>query len=324
MFLSGTVLAAGILAVLARGASPQGIPITVQVAPPPEVALPAPAGRSLLAAHLEEISPATGLFDSSEEAAAAAFQITSGAGADAKPPGPRVLTYTIQPGDTMWGLGQQFAVDEDTVRSMNPGLDPKKLQPGQQIKILTVKGTMHVVKKGETLDAIARLYSLTTVAIADANSLTDLDNIQVGMELILPGAKRLAVSAAGGGSGAGGGWNWPLRGRITSQFGPRWGSHHDGLDIAAATGTPARAARSGRVTFAGWYGAYGNTVVIDHGDGVQSLYAHASKILVSKGARVDQGESVIRVGSTGRSTGPHLHFEIIVSGKPRNPRPFLP
>ena len=120
------------------------------------------------------------------------------------------------------------------------------------------------------------------------------------------------------------GFIWPLRGVITSGFGMRWGRMHQGLDIDGETGDPIRAAKSGTVSMSGVGGGYGNMVVIDHGGGAATLYAHASQLFVTEGQRVAQGQLIAAVGSTGFSTGSHLHFEIRINGTPQNPLPFLP
>lgn len=120
-----------------------------------------------------------------------------------------------------------------------------------------------------------------------------------------------------------GGCMWPARGRVTSEYGTRWGRLHAGIDIAAPTGTPIYAARGGTVFFAGRQSGYGNVVMIDHGGGFTTVYAHMSRIMTSDGASVSQGDRVGSIGSTGRSTGPHLHFETRYGGSPRNPRGCL-
>lgn len=119
------------------------------------------------------------------------------------------------------------------------------------------------------------------------------------------------------------GFTWPTSGQITSGFGPRWGRMHQGLDIAAPTGRPITAAKSGTVIMAGWSGGYGQLVVIDHGGGLATAYAHQSRIAVKTGDPVTQGGLVGFVGSTGHSTGPHLHFEVRVNGAARDPLPYL-
>ena len=119
------------------------------------------------------------------------------------------------------------------------------------------------------------------------------------------------------------GFTWPTSGQITSGFGPRWGRMHQGLDVAAPTGRPITAAKSGQVIVAGWSGGYGNLVVIDHGGGLSTAYAHQSRIAVKVGDPVTQGGLIGYVGSTGHSTGPHLHFEVRVNGAARDPLPYL-
>ncbi|MBA3655498.1 MAG: M23 family metallopeptidase, partial [Actinobacteria bacterium] len=117
---------------------------------------------------------------------------------------------------------------------------------------------------------------------------------------------------------------WPLRGPITSGFGRRWGRLHAGIDIAAPKGTPIRSAKSGTVAFSGWMGGYGNATIVDHGGGLSTLYGHQSRRAASVGQTVKQGEVIGYVGSTGHSTGNHLHFETRVGGTAQNPRNFLP
>ncbi len=116
---------------------------------------------------------------------------------------------------------------------------------------------------------------------------------------------------------------WPVRGIVSSGYGLREDGMHHGLDIAADEGRPIRALDDGKVVFAGERGIYGQTVIIDHGRGFRSLYAHASKLEVSPGEQVGQGRIIARVGSTGHSTGPHLHLELWFNGVPLNPAAYL-
>jgi murein DD-endopeptidase MepM/ murein hydrolase activator NlpD len=120
------------------------------------------------------------------------------------------------------------------------------------------------------------------------------------------------------------GFIWPLNGAITSPFGPRWGRMHTGIDIDGVTGDPIVASKSGRVIVASYYGGYGNAVVIDHGGGVATLYGHQSRIGVSVGDEVSQGQVIGYVGCTGSCTGDHLHFEVRINGNPVDPMPYLP
>ena len=137
-------------------------------------------------------------------------------------------------------------------------------------------------------------------------------------------ASRGAADPGTDGRVSGAGLIWPVRGPVTSGYGSRWGRMHEGIDIGAGTGTPIRAAKAGTVVFAGVMNGYGNVIIIDHGGGFSTLYAHQSRLGASRGQDVSQGEVVGYVGSTGHSTGPHLHFETRVDGSPRNPMNYLP
>jgi murein DD-endopeptidase MepM/ murein hydrolase activator NlpD len=135
-------------------------------------------------------------------------------------------------------------------------------------------------------------------------------------------------SSSGGGSAqtstpSSSGFAWPLCAPVTSEYGPRWGRMHRGIDQGASTGTPIGASKAGIVIFAGWQGGYGNLTLIDHHDGVVTAYAHQSRLAVSSGASVSQGQTIGYVGNTGNSTGPHLHFETRVNGSAVNPRQYL-
>lgn len=120
------------------------------------------------------------------------------------------------------------------------------------------------------------------------------------------------------------GFIWPAAGPISSPFGPRWGRMHAGIDISVGYGSPVVAAKAGRVAIADWYGGYGKLVVIDHGGGVTTWYGHNSEFTMSVGQRVGQGQVIAKAGSTGRSTGPHVHFEVRVNGNSQNPKNYLP
>jgi murein DD-endopeptidase MepM/ murein hydrolase activator NlpD len=129
-------------------------------------------------------------------------------------------------------------------------------------------------------------------------------------------------SVGGTGSVSASGFAWPLQGVLTSGFGPRWGRMHEGIDIAAPAGSPITAAASGTVIYAGWFGGYGNLVIIDHGGGVATAYGHMSAIYATGGAVV-QGQSIGAVGTTGHSTGNHLHFEVRINASPVDPLGYL-
>jgi murein DD-endopeptidase MepM/ murein hydrolase activator NlpD len=141
-------------------------------------------------------------------------------------------------------------------------------------------------------------------------------------------AARIQAAQAGAGSTGSGapsasGLIWPVSGPVVSGYGMRWGRMHEGIDISASSGTPIVAAAGGTVIHAGWLGGYGNLVVVDHGSGLATAYAHASSILVSLGQQVSQGQTIALVGSTGNSSGPHLHFEVRVNGTAVDPLGYL-
>jgi len=131
------------------------------------------------------------------------------------------------------------------------------------------------------------------------------------------------AGSSGTGAPSAAGLIWPVDGIVVSGFGMRWGRMHEGIDVTASTGTPVRAAAAGTIIHAGWLGGYGNLVVVDHGNGLATAYAHASAILVVVGQQVGQGEMVSLVGSTGNSSGPHLHFEVRVNGVAVDPLLYL-
>jgi murein DD-endopeptidase MepM/ murein hydrolase activator NlpD len=134
-------------------------------------------------------------------------------------------------------------------------------------------------------------------------------------------AQRSSTVSVGGVSASG--YIWPAAGPVTSTFGWRWGRMHEGIDIAAPSGTPIRSAAGGTVIYAGWLGGYGNLVVVDHGGGVSTAYAHMSSIASGNGQGVAQGQVIGYVGSTGHSTGPHLHFEVRINGQAVDPLGYL-
>jgi murein DD-endopeptidase MepM/ murein hydrolase activator NlpD len=178
----------------------------------------------------------------------------------------------------------------------------------------------------DTLLAARRLKSsaLSSVRESRAEYLAEVEAL-AAQSAQLAEAIRNAQAGASTGSGtpSAAGFIWPVNGPVVSGYGMRWGRMHEGIDIAAGTGTPIWAAAAGTVIHAGWLGGYGNLVVVDHGNGLATAYAHASAILVGVGQSVAQGETVSLVGSTGNSSGPHLHFEVRVNGSAVDPLLYL-
>lgn len=240
------------------------------------------------------------------------------------PAKPQVLTHIVQSGETLWDIARAYGTDVNTIAQVNNMGNVHRLAVGQKLAILTVVGVLHTVEQGETLWDIARMYSVGQDKIIEANEIANPHSVRVGQQIIIPGARervqRYQLVRNGVLQPS---FSWPMRGRISSHFGMRWGRMHYGVDIAAPTGTSVRAAADGRVTFAGRNGGYGNLVIIDHGKGVETRYAHNSRLLVSVGAWVERGQIIARSGNTGNSTGPHLHFEIRYRAKAVDPIKFL-
>ncbi len=268
--------------------------------------------------------------------------------------------YTVPQGDTIFGIGDKFGLKPQTIMWGNTevlGDDPDMIRPGLVLTILPENGALYKWNKGDGLNHVAAYFHVTPQAIVEwpgnhlsLESLGDfaLPDIQPGTLLFIPGGVREYISkvvniprkspgvasylgpgvcsAAVGGSIGTGAFVWPVRGTITTQFSPD--TNHPAIDIAAPLGTPVAAADTGVVVYSGpTYDniGYGNLVIIDHGNGWQTLYAHLSEIYVSCGVGVFQGGTIGAIGSTGRSTGPHLHFQMDSTqyGKV-NPLSYLP
>ena len=172
-----------------------------------------------------------------------------------------------------------------------------------------------------------RIAQVTAEVAALSREEATLSNLIRSRQLPVEASDRPSSGGGGGAADArvsGSGVSWPTNGSLTSGFGYRWGSLHAGVDIANGVGTPIRAAKAGTVILAGWNGGYGNCIVIDHGGGFSTLYGHMTRLRAGEGQRVGQGEVIGDMGSTGNSTGSHLHFETRVNGSPQDPQRYLP
>jgi len=244
------------------------------------------------------------------------------------------IEYTVQEGDTVASIAEKFGVSEDTIRWEND-IVKDKIKVGETLSILPVTGISHKVQKGDTVYSIAKKFDSSPQAIVDFpfNSFTNDETFElaIGQTVIVPDgikpeekatAPRIRQLTPNAGTVvASGQFIWPASGNLSQYY--SW--YHQGIDIANRASPSVLAADSGRVIVSGWldnYG-YGNRVMIDHQNGYTTLYAHLSKIYVVPGQTVRRGDSIGQMGSTGRSTGIHLHFEVIRGGTHLNPLSIL-
>jgi murein DD-endopeptidase MepM/ murein hydrolase activator NlpD len=245
-----------------------------------------------------------------------------------------ILSHTVTSGDSLYAIAAQYGISAETLMWANDmELNPDLLRLGQELVVLPVNGVYHTVEAGDTLETIAKKYKARVADILtfETNQL-DPENPQIGVgqKLVVPNGVKPAVvrrvqvyegpipENASVGTGR---FGWPAAGAITQTF----KRLHKAVDIGAYAGAPIKAADSGYVVVAGWSNmGYGYHVVIDHGNGFQTLYAHLIRYYVAAGDSVAKGTIIGQMGSTGNSTGPHLHFEIRQGGIQRNPFGYLP
>ena len=260
-----------------------------------------------------------------------------------KKPEPRYQTYIVQRGDTPNGIAKQFNINPETLLGGNPRLSQESslLQTGMELIILPIDGVLHDIELGDTLDSIAILYSIPVEDIIayKSNNLEFPYRVYQGTQIMVPEAIRKIFS-----------WTPPTLSSITNDtsfqgqgvkpiivgtgtflfpinsqnFTQRYWYGHQAVDIALPEGSAVYASDTGTVTYAGWdFWGYGNLVVINHGNGYETFYAHLNNIGVSPGQIIYQGAIVGSTGNTGNSSGPHIHFEIRLNGKPDDPCWYL-
>lgn len=256
--------------------------------------------------------------------------------------------YQVKENDSLWSIARAHDMYVDDILKLNPGLTDN-LKPGQVINLsvdvplVTVVAERQVVYNAEIpfdtkLQKDNTMYENQSKLIKDGvpgkkevtaivksyNGIDVLTEIKSEKVLTEPITKVVAVGTKSlPRTVATGSFRYPLRGFITSRYGQRWGRLHTGIDIAASTGSPIYAADGGTVIFSGWESGYGYLVKIDHKNGYVTYYGHASKLLVKVGDKVYKGQKIALVGSTGNTTGPHLHFEVRKDGVPVNPASYL-
>lgn len=257
-------------------------------------------------------------------------------------------TYTVKKGDTIWDIAIKNNMMLEELEAANPNINLDKIDIGQEIKLAVNQPYLNVeivakikdreeipfdtkevedknLSKGarkvktEGKNGIADLEKVVTFLNSDTldEDVVKSTIIQQAVDEVVAVGSKVSTYVATGR------FIMPSRGYISSKFGYRWGRVHEGIDIAASRGTPIVASDSGKVTFAGWRSGYGYCVMINHGNGYQTLYGHASKLYAKVGQYVKKGQKIASVGSTGRSTGPHVHFEVRINGVCKNPLKYI-
>jgi LysM repeat protein len=261
----------------------------------------------------------------------------------------KVIYHTVEGGETISTIAEKYGVSQNTILWAN-GLSAKStLSPGQPLKILPITGVEHTVKKGDTLSALAKKYGIDEEQIREYNKLSESYAIGINETLIIPNgvmpqiivpittvASKTAVdigkvfstpaaenisTVVKGKSVGSGTMLWPTTWRVITQYytPPR----HKGLDIDGDYNSPIYSAEAGVVEWAGWKTGYGNCYIVNHGNGVKTLYAHLSKYFAKQGQQVARGDTLGMMGTTGWSTGTHLHFEVRINGAMVNPLSYI-
>ncbi len=247
------------------------------------------------------------------------------------------IEYIVQNGDTISSIAQSFSISQNTILWENNLTQYSIIRPGQKLTILPVSGIRHKVVSGDTLGKIAKKYSSDEENIIEFNKLASANDIRTGELLIIPGGKKPQttqtyslrkltqpqnIPVESPNLGGPGKLLWPNTCKRISQY---YNFRHRAVDIACEYGSVITAADDGIVIKAqgGYNGGYGIMVVVDHGGGMQTLYGHLSKFFVNTGDTVKAGDGIGVEGSTGRSTGPHVHFEIRINGVRVNPLSYI-
>lgn len=249
------------------------------------------------------------------------------------PPNPivevaKIKKHVVQDGETLSDIAEKYEIDVDTLQGANDNLS-EDIHQGDQLVILPAKGVLHTADMGDTLWRMANVYEVAVERIMNANGKVNED-LLIGEKIFVPGAKKpkierqFARAEEPVSRSSNERFSSPAYGELSSSFGYRWGRLHAGIDLANDIGTVVRAARSGRVSHAGWYSGYGYTVIIEHDQGYVTLYGHLNDYLVQDNQYVKGGQAIGYMGNTGNSTGPHLHFEVRKNGTPINPYNVLP
>ncbi len=233
---------------------------------------------------------------------------------------PTITRHAVASGECLWNIARKYNVRMETIVAMNDLPSARYLRPGQILEVPDTDGSYVKLTKGDTVSGICKKYEIELTDLVNANPGVDVGHLMIGERLFIPGTSAIADIFR---------FAWPVHGRISGRYGMRLHPiyrrrmMHTGLDIAAPHGSSIRAALGGRVKFVGWKGGYGKTVIIEHDNGYETLYGHCTTILVDRGQMVKRNDRIAKVGSTGVSTGPHVHFEVKRGGRRTNPESVL-
>jgi len=244
------------------------------------------------------------------------------------------IEHTVEAGDTVSSIAQKFGLKSSTILWSNNLSSYSYIRPGDILTILPTDGISYKIKSGDTVSKIAKKYGTEEEKIIGFNKLVDATDIAIGETIIVPDGKIAPVytstrrtwapstsyKPAPSGQRSSGKMLWPTNGRVITQY---YNWRHTGLDIDGNYSSPLYASESGTVESVGWLGGYGLQILINHGNGTKTRYAHASKIFVSNGQKVSRGETIAMMGTTGRSTGTHIHFEVIINDRKQNPLNYI-
>lgn len=269
-----------------------------------------------------------------------------------------IKTHIVSEGESLWLIAHNNDISVSELETLNPDVNPERMQIGQELNLSKIEPLLNVVLTKELTKQETIAYSteyketasllrgetktvtegvegskLVTYEVKETNGVAlekaIVDEIVIAQPVnavIDKGTASVSIASrsnsvyTGGGNGT---LSWPKSGKITSPYGTRSRGFHSGIDISAKTGDPVYAAAGGTVVLSSWYYGYGNCIVIDHGNGMKTRYAHLSGYDCKVGDTVTRGQQVGRAGNTGNSTGPHLHFEVIINGKTQNPVNYL-
>lgn len=258
-----------------------------------------------------------------------------------------IVKYEVKTGDTISSIADKFGVSVDTVLWENDLSAYDLIRPGEELVILPVSGVTHKVERGESLSYIANQYDADQEDIMETNDIDNPERLSIGEKLIIPGGEKPDSSDSSSQSSSqsrtsgqsalsavkdvvsspqpktqtvSDKMHWPTPGHRITQY---YSWRHHGLDVADNIGTPLYAAESGVVEFVGWSRGYGNNIVINHGGGKKTRYAHMHQFYVSRGERVSKGQTLGEMGNTGWSSGPHVHFEVVIKNRRQNPLNYI-